>query len=487
MKAKARPQPPHHTKKEGPRYWVGALGLLCAIAYFPAWQAFFVKDDIILLTSARLDLASAMQHSWPGGFFRPTAELLFAIQYLIFDFHPLSYHLVSFSAHLGCAYLAFRLFNFLPQYRTIALLSAGLFALHPLNTETVSWISGQMSLFASLCTLAVVYLLGTTKRLALLLPIFILGLGFYENFLFVLLLWGVFCLFDDRFRFSLKPIPSLFIIICSIAYFYWRFVILNLGGGNYQTALSLKSGLLNAVYYLYLLAGGSALGGRVLHYQPEIIGTHFFAVFTPLLLLNVLLALIYSLYRIKRRDWPDRASLLPFIWIAAALLPTLFLTERPRRLAYLAVPGYSLLIGQSLFYLKEKTRSSPLITKTVLACYIFVFASTLHLRNYDWQAVGALERALPKTIKGDCQTLVFDLPNLIGDALFFNNLSTEKWLGLNGSNPIPKIMTPTNPLWDHHTSKPGCYYRYVNDAIHPTTNIKSEPIFTRGRTWVNPR
>jgi len=137
---------------EKKRWATIALLTLCGIAYLPAWLSFFVKDDIVLATSARISLDTLLFHSWPGGFFRPAAELLFAVQHTLLGLSPLPYHLVSFSVHLATTFFIYRLFGQLPPHRPNAFIAAALFALHPLNTETVSWISGQMSLFSTLCT-----------------------------------------------------------------------------------------------------------------------------------------------------------------------------------------------------------------------------------------------------------------------------------------------------------------------------------------------
>lgn len=469
------------------RHWVGVLLALCAIAYLPAWLAFFVKDDIALVTSARMDLNTALFHSWPGGFFRPSAELLFAAQYSLFGLHPLPYHLVSFAAHLGTVFFAYLLFNLLPPFRSISFVAAALFALHPLNTETVSWISGQMSLFSALCSLAALYLLSTTRRLAALIPVFIFGLGFYENFLLVLLLWGALCLFDNRFRSALRPASLLSLGFCSVAYLYWRFGTLDLGGGYYQAALSPKTSLVNIAYYLYLLSGGSAIGGRIIRYRPEDLGNHFFDVFTPLLILNTLL-LLASLYQLaQNRARPNLNSLLPALWLALALLPVVLLPERPRRLSYLAVPGFALTMGQILCYLQEKARPGPLVARTGIAIYVLVLTSTLYLRNDDWYTAGALERSIPQVATADCRELVFDAPNLVGDALFFNSISTAKWINLSAPGSNPMVFAPFELEYHQLQISADCYYRYIDGLIRPVQEKPPRPIFSRGRNWVYTR
>jgi hypothetical protein len=133
------------------------LALTGLLAYLPALRSFFVKDDLILILSAQAAFPNLLIHSWPGGFFRPSAELLFAIQHALFGLHPLPYHLLSLAAHAAATLLLYRLFLRLLENRDLSRIGALVFALHPLHTESVSWISGQMSLFAGLCTLLLLY------------------------------------------------------------------------------------------------------------------------------------------------------------------------------------------------------------------------------------------------------------------------------------------------------------------------------------------
>lgn len=462
---------------------IAALLLLSAIAYWPAWQSFFVKDDLTLITSADLDLAAALQHAWPGGFFRPAGELVFAIQHQFFGLYPLPYHLMSFIAHSAAVLFAYHLFRLFPHYRAIALWAAVLFAIHPLNTETVSWISGQLSLYATLCALATLYLLATSRPLFALLPVFLLGLGFYENFLLVIPLaavcyWGL-----QRPRMRLRPLHLIVLGCCALIYLYWRFVGLGLSGGNYQASLSFKSAIVNLAYYLYLLAGGSAIGGRIIHYRPAEIGDHFFAVLTPLLLLNIIIILLYLLYLRREKSSSPARLLLPLCWIIIALLPVLILPERPRRLSYLAVPGFALAMGQILYYLQKKIRPGSFLAKAGIAVYILVLVSTLHLRNRDWQQAGTLEHFLPAAIEPTCRQVAFDVPNLLGDALFFSNISTAQWIQLSGAD-APTVYTALELLDQQQQIAPGCYYRYDNGIIRAKTIATQQSIiFSRGRNW----
>ena len=456
----------------------GALGILvlAALAYWPAGQAFFVKDDIALISGAHLDFPNALFRSWPGGFFRPIAEWSYAIQHRLFGFSSLPYHLVSFAAHLAATYCVYRL-CWLWSERRIGLIAAALFALHPLNTESVSWISGQMSLISGLCGMTALYLAIRGGPVLGIVAAFVLGQGFYENFPIVLLVWAGWHICYVPIRHWGWRVP-LALGLSTGFYLYWRYGVLELGTGYYAIEASFESVLTNGAYYLYLLAGGSAIGGRIVYYNPEQIGENIFYVFPPLLILTGLLVAAYVWQARKNGDRPYAGLGMPFLWILLSLLPLLILGERPRRLAYLAVPGYSMAVGHVLFYLHDKSRFMR-ISRTGIICFALVLVSTLHLRNRDWLAAGDLERSLSDVVADDCRMVAFDVPNLIGDALFFNSGSTALWLAKTGRRPL--VYPPHE--WERIPAGTiPCYYRYADGHVEPVEEPPG-PTFTRGRNW----
>ena len=456
-----------------------ALGILAlaAVAYWPAGQAFFVKDDISLISGAHLDFTSALFHSWPGGFFRPAAEWSYALQYRLFGLSSLPYHLVSFAAHLAAACCVYRL-CLLWSERRIGLIAATLFVLHPLNTESVSWISGQMSLISGLCGLTALYLALRGGPVVGIVVAFVLGQGFYENFPIVLLVWAGWHTCYVPLRHWDWRVP-LALGLCTGFYLYWRFGVLQLATGYYGLEASLGSVLTNGAYYLYLLAGGSAIGGRIVYYNPGQIGANFFEVFPPLLILTVLLLAAYMWQARKNGERPSAGLGMPLLWILLSLLPLLVLGERPRRLAYLAVPGYSMAIGHILIYLHNNCRFRRII-RTGVICFALVLVSTLYLRNRDWLAAGDLERSLSDVVADDCRTVAFDVPNLLGDALFFHSVSTAVWLAKTG--PQPQVYPPHE--WERIPARTiPCYYRYTDGHVEPVKEPPGGPTFVRGRNW----
>ena len=69
------------------------------------------------------------------------------------QFNPAVFHAVSVGLHLVCVVLAYRLLLRLVGSRQAAGIGAGLFALHPLQVESVAWVSEQRGLLAGVFTL----------------------------------------------------------------------------------------------------------------------------------------------------------------------------------------------------------------------------------------------------------------------------------------------------------------------------------------------
>ncbi len=490
--------------------WHIGLGLVAVgvvIAYLPALGAFFVKDDLALLSSARLEVPEAFGHSWPGGFFRPVAELLFGGQYALFGLHPLPYHLVSLAVHTLATILVYKIFKLFTEHPQKSLAVAGVFALHPLNTESVSWIGGQMSLFSGAGGLLVLYLLlrqpplAVPLRIFLILGVFLASLGCYENQVVVPLMWAMICMVYSR----LRPVPHAHGILFALlfvgsigTFLYWRSAILDLGGGYYEVSISIKSGVTNLFYYLYLLCGGSAVGGRILNYRPgEIWSGAAFEVFTPLFMLALLLFagagayLAAGRFGSSGRQGPNsdilRHVLLAGGWTIIALAPALILNERPRRLGYLAAPGFALLGVETLCWLKQKTCPSPLGARAGLIGGILLLVATLHLRNQDWRQAGALEEGLPAAVQPlACSHLAFDVPDLLGDALFFNSAAVAFWLERQTGKGGWRVYTPHELPAAGTLPANTCYFRYHQGQIHAlaATPTSSFPTYLKGQNWV---
>lgn len=158
--------------------WLGiALGiplLLTLIVYTPALKGEFTNWDDALLVTKNLRIRSlapgaiaTMLTPIPGRSYQPVRELSYALDYALWELEPFMYHLENVILHgaasgLFVLALALLLARLRPKAskvdnRSLALAVGLLFTLHPVNVESVAWISsrkyGLLALFTALALL----------------------------------------------------------------------------------------------------------------------------------------------------------------------------------------------------------------------------------------------------------------------------------------------------------------------------------------------
>ena len=124
--------------------WISALVLLLAVfvAYLPVWKAGFVWDDSFYLTdNPNLIDMRGLTAIWTGSAadISPLAITTFWVEHALWGFAPLPYHLVNVLEHGACALLLWRVLFALGIPG--AWLGASLWALHPVNVESVAWVT----------------------------------------------------------------------------------------------------------------------------------------------------------------------------------------------------------------------------------------------------------------------------------------------------------------------------------------------------------
>ncbi|MGD0813993.1 MAG: tetratricopeptide repeat protein [Verrucomicrobiota bacterium] len=126
--------------------WVFGLFLVAItlIAYGPAWRAGFIWDDDAYLTQNPLLTApDGLRRIWfsldsPSQYF-PLTYTAFYVERALWGLNPVGYHLVNLLLHAANALLVWRL---LARLRVPgAWLAAAIFALHPVQVESVAWIT----------------------------------------------------------------------------------------------------------------------------------------------------------------------------------------------------------------------------------------------------------------------------------------------------------------------------------------------------------
>lgn len=129
-----------------PRYFLLALLLAVTtiLAYRPAWHGGFVWDDDAYITNNELLTAPDGSHRiWfsldsPSQYF-PLVYTMFRFEHAWWGLNPTGYHLVNILLHIANALLLWRVLARL--HVPGAWLAGAIFALHPVQVESVAWIT----------------------------------------------------------------------------------------------------------------------------------------------------------------------------------------------------------------------------------------------------------------------------------------------------------------------------------------------------------
>src|SRR5262249_22012901 len=105
---------------------------------------YFLRDPHYIpkiFTSAFWDFLNPNQ-ALATNFYRPMQSLTYMLCYQIFGLQPWGFHLVSLLLHLAATLMAYGLLRCWGVEFRIAGAAALLFAVHPIHTESVTWVAG---------------------------------------------------------------------------------------------------------------------------------------------------------------------------------------------------------------------------------------------------------------------------------------------------------------------------------------------------------
>jgi len=119
------------------------LVIVTLFAYQPAWRGTPIWDDDAHITGPELRSLDGLRRIWvePGATqqYYPVTHTAFWVEHLIWGDSPLGYHLTNILLHLLSAWLLWRILKRLEIPG--GWLAAAIFALHPVQVESVAWIS----------------------------------------------------------------------------------------------------------------------------------------------------------------------------------------------------------------------------------------------------------------------------------------------------------------------------------------------------------
>jgi hypothetical protein len=391
--------------------------LVAAIAFLVYANALgngFVWDDdiVIVANSASRSNALSLFSGIDAGrefeltpYYRPLTLLSFLIENRLHGLNPFLMHFLNVLLHAANAFLVYRLAQKLTGSNQAAILAGLLFAVHPLNTEAVDFISGgRNTLLACLFVLSA-YLLHSRsvdrQNLAVAGSVLFLAALFSKEtalglLLFIIVLESSRCRSEtsgSKLRSFGRLLPY---VVFTIVYFILRGTALSGAGVRLEILPGLGTRLLDNLYiiprYLLTVIWPPLLSPR--YYVPD--DLHLVAL--PLLAawLGIICALTWLFTRGR-----SRAAFFGLSWLAIFWLPVSGIVPFPSAAMadrYFYVPAIGLWIiaaDQAARFLP----SNALARKRaygVVALFLLVLAGMTVLRNIEWRSDVALFSGLVK-------------------------------------------------------------------------------------------
>lgn len=143
-----------------PHLALSLILLIAIIIYFNALFTPFIWDDTHLILSDKSIkelrfipriFSSTLYKDTLGGsnYYRPIQSLSFMIDWYMWKDNPFGYHLTNLIFHLINIVLVYLLIIMITGKKSVSIFASTLFAVHPINTEAVTYISGRSD---PLCT-----------------------------------------------------------------------------------------------------------------------------------------------------------------------------------------------------------------------------------------------------------------------------------------------------------------------------------------------
>ncbi len=130
------------------------LGVAVTLIYMKLFSANFISwdDGEVLVNNTDVHQFNiyAFFTNYYVGNYAPFSMIAFAIEWLIFKGNPTAHHVMNLLLHMINSVLVYKLVLLLFKDKTKAFLCAIIFCIHPLQVETVAWVSAKNNLLYSM-------------------------------------------------------------------------------------------------------------------------------------------------------------------------------------------------------------------------------------------------------------------------------------------------------------------------------------------------
>ena len=420
-----------------------ALSLVC---YLNSLTNQFVFDDITILRKNPTirgieNIPSLLGLGTYGVSYRPLRMVSYALDYTLNEtlwrnvggysgkergLNPFGYHLSNCVYHLVTSFLVFLVIYRLVASSRVAFLAASLFALHPVHTDSVTYISGRRDILFTLF-----YLLGfyfflcyrVSKKLKLIIAFFLaycLSLGSKEMGVTLPAIFLCYELVDNYSgkgnTINLNYFKELFLtfkrVIVQSKYLY-SLVFLGTLAYSYYKVFIYSPSYRKSYYGESMLTTFLTVGKIVVHYvklllYPITLNADYYynafplspSLFDPATLFSFLLLGAMG-YGVLRALVTHKMLAFGGMWFSITLLPVCHIFPHHELLAehYLYLPsvGFCLIAALLMNSLLESKRYK---NATYTSCVVLVLLFSLRIvdRNKDWKDGGTLWEKTVKTV-----------------------------------------------------------------------------------------
>jgi tetratricopeptide (TPR) repeat protein len=382
--------------------------VLVTLSYLPTFTGGFILDDNPLI---KKNSYIKEMHSIPSyltqedgivdkrdrgtfhtGYYRPLINLTYNIDYKLWGMNAPGFRTTNLILHLLSCFFLFKLLSLLVNDRNVAMWVSFLFALHPVNTESVSWIISRNNILVTLFVLSsfYFYIIWWEKKsyvAGILSLISFLGAIFSKEF--GLMIMPIFFLYHRFLSQKKRDILLEFthyvpFIILSIFYFFLRKNVT----GAFLTPFD-AIGFFQTIYFTpYVL-----IWNLKLIFVPS--GLHFFYVSYPLSFyhwhaitsIGLVLLLVIALW-IKRDNKLLLFSGLSFVVLIFPVLniiPSASTSVTLVAMRWLYLPMAFTCLGVALIIQMVLVRSKMLATTLLIAVLLYFGVYTHILNKSLWQ------------------------------------------------------------------------------------------------------
>ncbi len=328
----------------------------------------------------------------PSNFYRPLQSFTYLIEYSIFQLNPFIYHFTNLVLHITNSILVFIFIYLVSSNIFVSFLSSVLFLVHPVNVETVTYISGRadslVTLFILLMLLSYIKFIKVKKSQYYIISMVCFVLALLSKELafiapFLLLLYN-FSFNEERIKQKIRRCSSFFLIV--FVYAFLRLTLLNYSPSlmlnfPYNFVVRFLTFFKSILLYIRLLFVPVDL-----HMQYEISPSH--TIFNPSVLFGSTLFFIIVVLTINSYK-KNRYIFFGLAWFLITIIPqsnlfpiNAFVAEH---FLYIPVIGAIFVFSVIIDRLRRSFLKLKAYIYSGLIIIIVLFSSLTILQNRVWQ------------------------------------------------------------------------------------------------------